>query len=511
MSSAVPASSPRQRARVISARSVDWDLTPAAWIVVAATAIAALLRFSTLGHQSLWVDEATTVHEVGRSFGGMLSSVAHNEATPPLYFACAWVWTRIFSSDAVGIRSLSAVLGTATIPVVYLCGRELISRWAGAIGACLTAISPYMLWYSQEARAYMMLAFFSGLSLLFTARSQRTAARSDLGVWAVVSALALATHFFAVLLVLPEGLWLVWRLRSRAATVAFAAVIVVEAALSPLALSDASHPLDSWIGGLSLHDRIQGISVDFGASQLYVTSALRWGLWGAFVLVVAMVALAVLSTPARRRGLALPAGLAAVIIGVPVLGAVVGVDYLLSRNLTPAWIPLIVVVGGVVGAERSRPFGLALLAGVAMLFIWGDVRISTDAGLQKSNFREAARVLGPATVPRAILLYDGNIGEEPLALYLTGTHFSFSGAIPSGPRLALREIDVVANIGGTVTRPLPAGVHVISDTFIAGNPDLLVLRFSLAHPRDLTPQGAAALAGSLVEPASQTVSVLTQR
>jgi 4-amino-4-deoxy-L-arabinose transferase-like glycosyltransferase len=509
MSPALQASSPRRPALTSAASGDSGFLTPDLWVLLAATAIGALLRFATLGHQSLWVDEATTVHEVGLSFGGMLHAVAHNEATPPLYFACAWVWTRIFSSDAVGIRSLSAVFGTAAIPVVYLCGRELISRWAGVVAACLTAASPYMIWYSQEARAYMLLALLSGLSLLFTARSLRTGRGSDLAFWALVSAAALATHFFAALLVFPEGLWLLWRLRRPAAGAAGLAVLAAAGALAPLAIHDASGPLDLWINGLALHERIQMIPVDFGASQVYRDGALRWGLWGAGVLVVLILVLAGLSGPERRRGLVLPGALAAIIVLLPIVGAALGHDYVFSRNLTPAWIPLVVLVAGVIGAERARPLGLALLAAVALLFVWADVRISADASLQKPDWRAAAAALGPARVPRAILIFDGNLGEEPLSLYLPGTTFSFSGAPAPGPRLALGEIDVVADLAATgPASTLPAGVRLASVRDVG---ESQVVRFALTPPRELTPQGAAGLADALMTPGSSTVSVLVQK
>jgi uncharacterized membrane protein len=47
----------------------------------------------------------------------MISGVASGESTPPLYYAIAWVWAKVLSTSESGLRSLSALLGTATIPV----------------------------------------------------------------------------------------------------------------------------------------------------------------------------------------------------------------------------------------------------------------------------------------------------------------------------------------------------------------------------------------------------------
>lgn len=489
-------------------------LAPETWLALAIVAIGALLRFDGLGHQSFWVDEATTVHEVGLSFGAMLKAIAHNEATPPLYFACSWLWTRVFGADALAIRSFSALVGTAMIAVMYLCGRELIARWAGLIAALLTAVSPYMIWYSQEARAYILLALLSALSLLFSARARRTGRPIDLLAWALVAALALATHFFAGLLVLPEGAWLLWRLRRRGATVALAGavgvVVAVQIALLPLAINDAGHPLDTWIGGLPLSSRIQAIPVDFAASQLYITPTLRWGLWGAAGAALLLALLTWRSSAAQRAQLALPAALATIVLAVPLIAAVLGRDYVFARNLTPAWIPLVVLIGGAVGAERARSLGALTLAAIIVIFVWADVRIGSDPSLQRPDWRAVAAALGPATVPRAVLIYDGNVAEEPLSLYLPGTRFSYSGAPATGPRLAVGEIDVVADLAATPARRLAPGFRDLGVRYVAGA-SAAVVRFRVDPARVLTPQTAAALAHLLVVPVQRTPSVLIQK
>jgi Dolichyl-phosphate-mannose-protein mannosyltransferase len=69
--------------------------------------------------------------------GGMLRAIPQVEATPPLYYVVAWVWARVFGLDEPGIRSLSALAGTATVPVVYLAARELATRRIGLVAAAL--------------------------------------------------------------------------------------------------------------------------------------------------------------------------------------------------------------------------------------------------------------------------------------------------------------------------------------------------------------------------------------
>ena len=146
----------------------------------------------------------------------MLGEVPRTEATPFVYYVVAWPWGSVFGLGEVGLRSLSALAGTATIPVAYGAGAVLVSRRAGLVAAALVATNPFLVWYSQEARSYALLALFGAASVLAFGLALR-GDRRWLGGWAVVSALAIATHYFAVFVVGAEAAWLLVRVRPRLA------------------------------------------------------------------------------------------------------------------------------------------------------------------------------------------------------------------------------------------------------------------------------------------------------
>src|SRR3954470_20574353 len=184
--------------------------------LIALTLAGAALRFATLDLQSFWYDESVTVGPVQHDLWGVLDRIPGSESTPPLYYVVAWLWTQVFGSGEVGIRSLSALLGTAAIPVFYLAARELARSERVGIGvAALAAFNPLLVWYSQEARTYALLALLGGLSLFFFARLLAEYDRSSLIWWVLTSALALTAHYFAGFLVVPEAAWLVRRMRRR--------------------------------------------------------------------------------------------------------------------------------------------------------------------------------------------------------------------------------------------------------------------------------------------------------
>ena len=126
------------------------------------TILAAVLRFATITDQSYWLDESQAAHELHLSFGAMLGAWNANEWNPPLYFVLAWPWAKLFGTGEAGLRSFSALIGVAVVPITYLCGRELVSRRAGLVAAAFAAVNPFMIWYSQEAREYMLLVALSG-------------------------------------------------------------------------------------------------------------------------------------------------------------------------------------------------------------------------------------------------------------------------------------------------------------------------------------------------------------
>src|SRR5215210_7487143 len=141
--------------------------------LAALTGLAALLRFSTLDLQSYWFDESVTVSLVRLDLGGMLERIPASESTPPLYYLLAWLWSKPFGSNEAGLRSLSALLGTATVPLAYAAARELCSRRVGLTVAALAAVSPVLVWYSQEARAYALVVALTTGSLWAFARLVR--------------------------------------------------------------------------------------------------------------------------------------------------------------------------------------------------------------------------------------------------------------------------------------------------------------------------------------------------
>ena len=227
--------------------------------------VGAILRFATLDLQSYRYDEAVTVGRVLQpNLFDTLANVPRSESTPPLYYLVAWIWSRPFGTGEVWMRSLSALAGTASIGVVYLSALALpLPRRSGLIAAAIVAVSPVLIWFSQDARAYSLVFLLTAVSFLFFARARRSNARIDLSWWAVFSALAIATHYFAGFVVIAEAVLLVGARPRRGPALAIIAVAAAAALLAPIALRQDENAHANWIAQQPLGQRLERAGAKF--------------------------------------------------------------------------------------------------------------------------------------------------------------------------------------------------------------------------------------------------------
>jgi uncharacterized membrane protein len=416
------------------------------WVVVGLTALGAALRFATLGLQAYHHDEIVTASRVLRvGFGHAMDAVGFSESAPPLYYALAWFWTQVTGTSEVGLRSLSALAGVLTIPVAYFIGRELRGARTGAFAAALVAVNPMLLWYSQEARAYSLLGLFCALSLLFCVRALQGGGRRDFTCWGVFSALALATHYFAVFPLIAEVVLLLRR-RGRASLSGLWIVGLAAALLAPLAYHQMSYGHAEWIGKFSLGHRLGEMAIAFvvGETGDIIGRAEAPGpaLLPLALVLAAFVLLAVRGNRAEHRAAFVPLALAVAAIGIPLALALGpgGKDFVLARNLLPALVPLLLVVAVAVTVERARRLGSGIAAILLAYSLGFCVWAAASPDLRKPDWEAVAERLGEPDGPRATVTWV--IGEAPLRYYLS------TGAIqvkPSeGYEWLVREVNFVS-------------------------------------------------------------------
>jgi mannosyltransferase len=394
------------------------------WVLAGLTALGVAVRFASLGLQSYHHDEViTAMRVIPGSFEDMLHRVKTSESNPPLYYILAWGWAKAFGSGEVGLRSLTALFGAATVPVGYLIGRQLSTRRAGLVLAGLIAVNPMLIWYSQEARSYALLVFFGAASLFFFLRALDTGRGRVLAFWALASALALCSHYFAVFAVAIEALWLLIALRSRWRLVlpALAAVGATGLALLPLANSQTNPTHIGWIENSPLAERFWETAISFlvGETGHVIAEAPRdrYALIPAILVAAALGLVALRSEGRERRGAAIGLVLGLGVAALTALAALAGKDYVVERNLLPALVPLLAVVALGFAAAGARRLGLILAVVLGAYWLAFDVHVTQTPNLQRPDFRTVTEALGqPGPHRRAIVTW--KLAADPVRYYL---------------------------------------------------------------------------------------------
>lgn len=207
------------------------------------------LRLTQLAAKPPWTDEfSTLVFSLGNSFqlvplnqaialdvllqplqpnpaNGIAQVVQHllSESNhPPLYFILSHWWLELWQPDSVGLvsvwgaRSLSALLGAASIPAIFgLSWLAFRSRLISHLTAATIAVSPYAIFLAQEARHYTLailwvIASFCCLVIATRHIQSRTPLPVWVGAsWILINILGISTHYFFSLTLCTEALVLI--------------------------------------------------------------------------------------------------------------------------------------------------------------------------------------------------------------------------------------------------------------------------------------------------------------
>lgn len=184
--------------RTFNAREWSGGLALAALLLVAT-----VLRAWDLGGSSFWYDEVVTMRLAeAPSVAGLVDLLSQIDATrAPLHPLLLHGWlTALDGSEAAG-RSLSVVLGVATVALLVAIGRLTFDRSTGLWAGWLGAISPMLVYYSREARMYALLVLLTAACWTFLFWSRRSGASWwRTAAYSLCLAAAIPTHPLALLM-----------------------------------------------------------------------------------------------------------------------------------------------------------------------------------------------------------------------------------------------------------------------------------------------------------------------
>jgi len=141
------------------------------WIAVAVLifALSFGIRLFRLDFHSLWYDEANTAFllqdkPMGTAFDAILGT-SGSETLHPLYYLILSAWMQVAGDSEPALRFPSVIFGSAATVIYALLLYQIGGTKTFAFGALLV-VSPFIMWYSREARPYALIMFITGLHLL---------------------------------------------------------------------------------------------------------------------------------------------------------------------------------------------------------------------------------------------------------------------------------------------------------------------------------------------------------
>lgn len=167
-------------------------------ILTLVTFLALVLRLTPIvWDRDFWYDEAFTGILLKAPWGAM-NQMIFADVHPPLYYWLVKPWSAMFDYSPEGIRSFSLVFGILTVVSIYWIGKKMFDTRAGLLAAAITAISPFAIEYSQEARMYSLFGFFFLWSIWFFVKALDKDKRRDWMLWGVFGGLAFLTHYLSL-------------------------------------------------------------------------------------------------------------------------------------------------------------------------------------------------------------------------------------------------------------------------------------------------------------------------
>ena len=467
-------------------RSTVFDKTRGS--ILALTLLACALRVYHLEAQSLWSDEGLSLYRARLTLAQNLSNVIvvppnvpTQDTNPPFYFVLLSLVRAVAGESDYALRFLSMLAGVALVPLLYATGRRLFSVRTGVLAALLGALSPFLVWYSQEARMYTLLAALSLTSVYLLLRvtdlpGTSPDTNSAPGAlkrkrwpgwisWAIVTAAALYTHFTAFFLLPLEALivlgWLI-RSRRREALWVVAALLVVALPIALYGLSRALQAADPGFKFRPLDSIAEEVWSAFSIGRTNETFQPLWAVAPALAIFVIGGIGGLFQRSKRIMPVLL--GLAFVFVPFFVFYAATFIQPLFtgSRHLTLIASPfyLLVANGLSVTWRRLRILSVAALSWiVVMMLIWLRVQFFDPAYL-KDDMRSAAQTIATRSTAEDVVVVQDAISSFVFAHYYTGA--APWTIIPTYPSLdvdaALSEFQVRAQSAQRVwfvTDPTP--------------------------------------------------------
>lgn len=168
-----------------------------------------ILRIFNLDSDGFWLDETFSSVYASKSVEEIIAYCA-KDVHPPLYLLLLHYIGEYFGFTDISLRALSLILGTLSIYGVYLLANSFFNKKVALLAALLFALSPQALFYSQEARSYMLLVTVAIFSFYYMNQFLKETSVKRAIPYILTVTLLYYTHTLSVFVVFAQQLYFLY-------------------------------------------------------------------------------------------------------------------------------------------------------------------------------------------------------------------------------------------------------------------------------------------------------------
>lgn len=192
---------------------------PLRWYMLGMLIVATIARLISIVKASIWHDEGYTMMLISHDVVDIIARTAR-DVHPPLYYILTHWWTMMLGDSELAIRGFSLICGLGVVVLTYFIVKRLkFSETTARLAVLFTALGPFLIRYSQEARMYSMAALLvaaATLAMLIALDNNKKRTRQKQLIWwftyGLIMAAALYTHYYAVLIIPVHIGFAIWKL-----------------------------------------------------------------------------------------------------------------------------------------------------------------------------------------------------------------------------------------------------------------------------------------------------------
>lgn len=173
------------------------------WLMLFIIILGTCLRLIFINKpDGLWNDEYVSWYIASIPYGKIFWNAVFAQCHMPFYYLYLKFFIHFLGNNDLMLRLTSVFPGILSILSMYFVGKELKDTKLGILCASITAISSFLIYFSQEVRFYNLLFLFASLVLFFALRLINKTNMFNLIFFVISNLLVIFTHTIGFIFVL---------------------------------------------------------------------------------------------------------------------------------------------------------------------------------------------------------------------------------------------------------------------------------------------------------------------